>query len=59
MPEIKLIFRPDGTMEVQGIPGEDAARKLDWLLRDLGEVTKKGHMHGAVESAGVNLEQKG
>ena len=59
MAEIKLVFKPDGTLEVQGVPGEDAARKLAWLLKDMGEVTKKGHRHGAGEAAGVQLEQKG
>lgn len=59
MAEIKLVFKPDGTLEVQGVPGEDAAHKLAWLLKDMGEVTKKGHKHGVTENAGVNLEQKG
>ena len=59
MTTIKLVFKPDGTMEVQGIAGEDAAQKLDWLLRDLGNITKKGHKHGVTQQAGVHQEQKG
>lgn len=59
MAKITLIFRPNGTMEVQDEPGENAERNLKWLLDNLGQVEKRGHKHGANTRETTKVTLKG
>ena len=59
MPEVMMKFNPDGTVEVQDQPGQNAEKNLKWLLEGLGDIKKRGHKHAAGREEGVKIEQGG
>lgn len=59
MSKVVMSFKPDGSVEIQDEPGQNAERNLKWLLQDLGEVERRGHKHGASREEGIKLEQRG
>ena len=58
MAEITLSFNPDGSVEIQDEPGTNAEKNLAWLLKGLGDVSKRGHKHAHTRDEGVQIKQK-
>lgn len=54
-----MTFRPDGSVEVQDEPGQNAEKNLKWLLDSLGKVERRGHKHGAKAEEGAKVQQGG
>lgn len=57
MAEITLSFKPDGSVEIQDEPGMNAEKNLSWLLKNLGDVSKRGHKHASTREEGVQIKQ--
>lgn len=54
-----LTFKPDGTVEVQDEPGQNAEKNLGWLLGKLGNIERRGHKHAASGEEGITVKQGG
>lgn len=56
--EITMKFNPDGTCEIQDEPGMKAEENLKWLLKNLGDVSRRGHKHAASREEGIKVRQE-
>ena len=55
MPEAVITFKTDGSVEVQDEKG-NAEKNLAWLLKDLGDVERRGHKGGHHHEEGINVQ---
>ncbi|MDP2662052.1 MAG: hypothetical protein Q8R28_15110 [Dehalococcoidia bacterium] len=58
MAKVTFVFDQDGKMEVSNEPGENAEKFLKQLGLQMGEIEKRGHVHGHVHQEGVKLGNK-
>ncbi len=57
METITLLFLKDGSVTIQDEPGQNAEKRLKFLLDGLGTVERKGHLIGHKHEAGVQISQ--
>jgi hypothetical protein len=53
--KIVLTFKTTGEVQIQDEPGQNAEKRLKFLLNGLGNIERRGHKHGAKEEAGVKI----
>jgi hypothetical protein len=51
----RIIFNPDGTVEISA--ENNAEKELQFLLKDFGDIERRGHKHGAHSEEATKLEQ--
>ena len=58
MPNLEIVFKPDGTVEVSAEQNRRAELDAQWVLKELGTIERRGHRHSAKAEEQTQLKQQ-